>query len=200
MAVCHSNSASESLSLSTLDRLRANDQEAWHRLSEVFSPLVFYWVLKCGVQREDAQDVVQDVFRVVVMRIHDFQRDQPGSTFRGWLFAITKRKLATHWRRLHLSPQAVGGSESLRRFEQIEAQHEMDFDVDTGIEMLCHRVLELIRNEFSDTSWGIFTRVVLRLENPSAVAREMQVSVNTVYLTKSRILHRVRKEIGSLPQ
>lgn len=45
---------SESISPSTLGRLQANDPSAWERTSKLFSPLVFYWVLKAGVGREDA--------------------------------------------------------------------------------------------------------------------------------------------------
>jgi RNA polymerase sigma-70 factor (ECF subfamily) len=198
MVINRFNAESESLSLSTLDRLRIRDPRAWERLSTLFSPLVYYWVLKAGAQAEDAQDLVQEVFRVVLMRIDDFRRDRPGSTFRGWLFAITKNKLAAHRRRHLLAPRARGGSDAVRWFEQIEADDELEFDADSGIESLCHRVLTLINHEFNETDWTVFTRVVVEQRRPDEVAQDLQISVNSVYLAKSRILRRLRQEIGSL--
>lgn len=49
--------------------------------------------------------------------------------------------------------------------------------------------------EFSDAEVGAFRRQVFDQAKAGEVAREMQVSLNVVYLAKSRILARLR-EIG----
>lgn len=189
---------SRSISMSTLVRLRARDALAWIRLSQLFSPLVFHWVLKAGISGEDAQDVVQEVFRVVVTRIDDFDRDRPQATFRGWLFTITRNKVLAHRRRSSQAPRAIGGSDALRWFEQVEADEDLSFDAQSGMPSLCKRALSLIRHEFNDTAWTAFLRVVVERQQPTDVARDLEISVNTVYLSKSRILRRLREEIGSL--
>lgn len=142
---------------------------------------------------------MQEVFRAVVMRIGDFRRNRPGDTFRGWLFTITRHKLAAYWHRRKSVPPAVGGSESLRRLEAIEAQISSEVDANTGLELLCRRAMALVRSDFSDTAWAIFERVVIDEQRPADVARDLQVSVNMVYLTKSRVLRRLRQELRSLP-
>jgi RNA polymerase sigma-70 factor (ECF subfamily) len=58
--------------------------------------------------------------------------------------------------------------------------------------------VELIRSEFADKHWQAFFRVVVEGQAPVAVARDLQMSVNAVYLAKSRILHRVREEYADL--
>jgi RNA polymerase sigma-70 factor (ECF subfamily) len=189
---------SESVSLSTLQRLRLGDARAWTRLTTIFSPLVFHWVLKSQVNRQDAPDIVQEVFSVVAQRVAEFRRDQPGATFRGWLFSITRNKVLAYRRRSRTTAQPTGGSDARHFFEQLSEPAEPDFDADEGIESLCQRAIAFVREEFSERAWQAFSRVVIDDQPPDAVARELEISVNSVYLAKSRILRRLRQEIGSL--
>ncbi|HWA98634.1 MAG TPA: sigma-70 family RNA polymerase sigma factor [Pirellulales bacterium] len=177
--------------------MRCRDALAWSRFAALFAPLVFHWVLKTGVHGEDAKDVVQEVFRAVVTRIDDFRRDQPNSTFRGWLFTITRNKLLAHRHHVQCQPQAAGGSTARAVLEQV-AEPDLEFTDAEGLGPLCARALTLIRNEFSEASWQAFWRMVVDQQAPADVARELQISVNSAYLAKSRILRRLRQEIGSL--
>src|SRR5258708_39511416 len=71
-----------------LDRLRRNDdRDAWDRFVALYSPLLFEWARRNGVPHDDAADIVQNVLVLLVKRIQQFKQ-QPGGSFRGWLFAI----------------------------------------------------------------------------------------------------------------
>ena len=63
---------------------------------------------------------------------------------------------------------------------------------------LYHRGLELIRDQFAERTWGAFWRVVVDGRAAADVADEMGLSVNSVYLAKSRVLRRLREELGEL--
>src|SRR5437016_62499 len=76
--------------LSLLERVRAHNPEAWHRLFQLYQPLVLSWCLHSGVNATDAEDVAQEVFAAAAAALDRFHRDQPGDTFRGWLRAITR--------------------------------------------------------------------------------------------------------------
>lgn len=192
-----SSRSSGSVSLSTLERLQMQDPRAWSRLAAVFTPLVVHWVLKAGVRQQDAADVVQEVFRVVATRIRDFESGAPGATFRGWLFGIAHNKVLAYRRRMRNEPQALGGSDARLFFEQLADAPDLDFDADDGLDSLCHRAAALVRQECNGTMWQAFIRVVVDGHRPDLVATELGISVNSVYLAKSRILRRIRQEIGS---
>jgi RNA polymerase sigma-70 factor (ECF subfamily) len=61
-----------------------------------------------------------------------------------------------------------------------------------------NRLLELTQRYFSDESWEMFVRVAIRGESAETVARERGVSLNSVFIAKSRILRRLRTEAAGL--
>src|SRR5262245_29431146 len=67
---------SASTSSTLLERVRAQDQEAWQRLVHLYSPLVYGWCRRSGLQDADAADVGQEVFRDVAGAIAGFRRDR----------------------------------------------------------------------------------------------------------------------------
>ncbi|MGO9110952.1 MAG: RNA polymerase sigma factor [Thermoguttaceae bacterium] len=106
-----------STSSSLLDRVKANDQDAWRRLVKLYSPLVLFWCRRAGIPTDDRADVFQDVFRAVTRHIGNFQRERSGS-FRAWLRSIVSSKVADHFGR-HVAEIAAGGTEARRRLMEI---------------------------------------------------------------------------------
>src|SRR5205823_5013820 len=77
---------------SLLERLqRADEQTAWVRFVELYTPVLFAWARRLGLQAQDAADLVQEVFTVLVRKLPEFRYDRQKS-FRGWLRTITLNK------------------------------------------------------------------------------------------------------------
>src|SRR5438128_2738587 len=106
-------------SSSLLARVQAQEQAAWNRLVHLYSPLVFRWGRRAGLQEADALDVGQEVFQAVWRTVHKFHRDRPGATFRGWLRTITGSKVADFYRRRQHQPPAPGGSNAETLAQQL---------------------------------------------------------------------------------
>ena len=58
--------------------------------------------------------------------------------------------------------------------------------------------MEMIANEFEPASWQAFRRLTVDCVKPAAVAAELRISLNAVYLAKYRVLRRLRQEIAGL--
>ncbi len=190
--------AASSLSTALLAGLQAQADEAWGRLIRLYGPVVYAWCKRRGLQPSDAEDITQEVFRVVLLRITDFRREQPGSTFRGWLWTITRNKTGDYLRRRQAQPQPAGGSEAREQLEQLAAESRPnDDDPEAGAERLLYRrALDLIRSEFEPPTWEAFWRIVVDGQRPADVAPATGLSLNAVYLAKSRVLRRLREELG----
>jgi RNA polymerase sigma-70 factor (ECF subfamily) len=184
-------------SLTLLERVRGRDGEAWRRLVHLYGPLVIRWCNSSGVRGQDADDVQQEVFQAVAAGVETFRRDRPGDTFRGWLRVITRRKVLDHFRRRDRHPEAQGGTDAQRQLQQI-AEQDLPDDTAEDLTGLYHRALELVRGEFEARTWEAFWRVTVEGQSPDLIAADLGITPATVRKAKSRVLHRLRQEIGDL--
>ena len=183
-----------------LDRARVRDQEAWQRLVHLYSPLVYRWCRRAGLQEADAADVGQEVFQAVARALADFRHERPGDSFRGWLRTITRNKVRDFARRRRADVAGPGGSDAQRRLRQVaeEGPAEGEDAPDEDAHLVYRRAVELILAEFEERTRLAFWRVVLEKRPVAAVAQELNMTTNAVYLAKSRILRRIRDEFAGL--
>jgi len=60
------------------------------------------------------------------------------------------------------------------------------------------RALELMRADFQPVTWQACWEFVVRDRPAAEVAAELGITINTVYLAKSRVLRRLREELAGL--
>ena len=187
-------------SLTLLDRARANEADAWARLVTLYIPLVRHWCLVGGLQPTDVDDVVQEVCRAALSGLANFRRDRPGDTFRGWLRTITRTALALHFRRRARVPVASGGSAAFARIQEVPdpAPELPEDDPSDEIRGLHRRALELVRGEFEDRTWQMFWLTAVEDRASADVAARFGVTPVAVRKARSRVLRRIREEIGDL--
>jgi RNA polymerase sigma-70 factor (ECF subfamily) len=195
--------SSAATSRSLLERVRADDAAAWDRLVTLYAPLVWHWCRRWHLQDDDTADVFQEVFQAVVTHITQFRKDNPGDTFRGWLRTITHNKVHDHFRRQGRQPEGVGGTDAQVRLAQLPQQPTPGDDSAAeggGERHLLYRALDLIRSEFEDRTWLAFWRTAVEGRLPRDVGAELAMSPGAVRVAKSRVLQRLREELGDLGQ
>ncbi len=173
---------------------------AWDRMTLLYTPLVYFWCRKQYVPEQDIPDVVQDVFRTVAANITKFRKDRPGDTFRGWLRTIVRTRSADYFRKQQHQPMASGGSEAQHRFTQLSdgISDESESAEDQVQHALFLRALELVRADFQDKTWKAFWRVVVDGRTPKEAAEELSMQPGAVRVAKSRVLQRLRRDLGEL--
>jgi RNA polymerase sigma-70 factor (ECF subfamily) len=188
-----------STSSTLLARVKSRDQDAWRRLVRIYGPLVGFWLRRSHLQPEDADDVFQEIFQAVAKGVGQFEKAQPGSTFRGWLRTITRNKLADHFRRGQRESAAVGGTDAGRRMEQVqEPTEDTDVAEEEALKELRKRVMDLMEAEFEPRTWQMFWRVTAEGQAVKDVAADLGVTPGAVRVAKSRVLQRLREELRSL--
>jgi RNA polymerase sigma-70 factor, ECF subfamily len=189
-----------SISSTLLEQVRAQRPEAWQRLVQLYSPVVYHWCRQGGLSRDDAPDVVQDVFADLVRDIGGFRRERSGDSFAAWLRTVTRNKVINHFRRRVGRPAAQGGTDAYVRLQQVPETSELSESAPPGeVNKLVTPVgLKLLRAEFEDRTWEAFWRATFQHEPPARIALEMGMSIDAVYQAKSRILRRLRRELDGL--
>ena len=177
--------------VSLLERLRnPEDQSAWGRFVDLYTPLLCYWGRRAELQEPDIADLVQDVFQTLVRKLPEFTYDR-GGTFRGWLRTI----LLNQWR-----------TTVRRRVERpLEEGHEVAdrADPDEAIEkeyrdFLVSRALHIMKTDFQPTTWQACWEHVVCDRPVAEVAAKLGISVKAVYLAKARVVRRLRQELEGL--
>ena len=102
-------------------------------------------------------------------------------------------------RRQKTSAQPIGGTEGQLRMTDVPFdESSLDELTEDGFGGLYQRALDLIRVEFQPKSWTAFWQVVIEGRSAINVAAELDLSPNAVYIAKSRVLSRLREELGDL--
>jgi RNA polymerase sigma-70 factor (ECF subfamily) len=182
-----------------LERVKVDDEAAWHRLIDLYAPLVYRWCRRDGLPEQDAADVFQDVFQSVAVHIADFRKEKQGDTFRGWLRTITRNKVRDQFRRSRRQPAGEGGSEALLRLSALPEALPPDGDDSSEEEAdggLFGQALSLIRSEFEPRTWQAFWLTAVEGRSPDDISGELAMSPGAVRVAKSRVLRRLREELG----
>jgi RNA polymerase sigma-70 factor (ECF subfamily) len=187
-------------SVSLLDRLRRKepDDADWLRLQDIYLPLIRKWLGRVPDLGDEAPDVAQDVFVVLVREVPHFERRRKGS-FRAWLRQITVNRVRNHRKRCGRAP-AVGFDPAAGFLDRLEdpagdLAQEWDRDHDRHV---FDKLVRVVRPDFQPASWVAFQRCVLDGVPVSRAAAELGLTENAVLQAKYRVLKRLREEAGQL--
>ena len=190
-----------STSASLLDRLRADPQSAaWRNLVELYEPLIRAWLHRHEGWSQDADDLVQEVLTVVVRKLPEFEHNGRTGAFRAWLRTITVNCLRDHWRAKRGRPAATGDTDIQQLLTQLEdpgsdSSRLWDQEHDRHV---TRKLLEMIRRDFEPKTWKAFERTALDEQPAAAVAAELGMTSNAVFIARSRVLARLRQEAAGL--
>lgn len=187
-----------STSRSLLARVRAAEEDAWERVVDLYAPLVMHWLRQARLSDADAADVFQDTFQAVATHIERFRSERPGDSFRGWLRTITRNKVIDHVRRRGREPIGAGGSSVQRRLNELALPETEPASDAPAVRGLLLRALDGVRPHFRERTWLAFWRTAVEGRPHADVAEELGLSPGALRVAKSRVLQRLRAELGEL--
>ena len=144
---------------SLLAGLRNQEDSAWCRLVEMWTPLIYGHCRRRGFVSEDADDITQCVFVRVYSGLPGFERDGLGKRFRYWIMAITRNEIADFCRRNSNAPRATGGSDCRVILENLPALSDESSGDWCQPAQLLSRALDVIQADFQPKNWQAFELV-----------------------------------------
>ncbi|MGL6073449.1 MAG: RNA polymerase sigma factor [Fimbriiglobus sp.] len=181
--------------VSLLGRLRdPADAASWELFVRTYGAAVYHFCRRRGLQDSDAVDLVQDVLVQVMVSIRTFDYDPSRGRFRDWLGAVTRSKLARHWRR-SARPDHGDSAQDPDEIPMNGVDPEWTSELDAH---LLHVAIESIQSAFDPTNWKAFERTWVHSESAVDVAASLGIPVAQVYVAKSRIAKRLAEEMHHL--
>lgn len=182
---------------SLLMRLRdRQDDEAWKDFVRLYGPLVYRFARRRGLQDADAADLTQEVLRSVSGSVAGF--DPGKGLFRGWLFTVAHRRLYDYMQIRQAQPVGMGDQVTQEMLADVPARDDEAFWDREYERQLFNIAAEQIRAAFSDATWQAFWRTAVAGESGQEVAESLGISVAAVYLAKSRVMVKLKREIARL--
>jgi RNA polymerase sigma-70 factor (ECF subfamily) len=165
----------------------------------LYRPLVLFWCGRAGLPPSDAEDVSQEVLASVAGSLDSFRSDRPGSTFRGWLRVITRNAVLAHARRNNGRPRAEGGEAAWERLQGVaDPLAGTDGEETAEIDRLYRGAVGQVRVEFEERTWQAFWRTAIEGRSPASLVEELGMSVPAIRQARSRVLRRLKQEMGDL--
>ena len=178
----------------------AADAAAWDEFTAVYGPLVYRLARRRGLQPADADDLVQEVLTAVARSVEDWLSNPNRGPFRAWLLAIARNLTINFLTRPRTRAMCTGDSSVARRL----AQHAANGDAASEFELEYRREVfrwaaEQVRAAVTEKTWEAFWRTSVEEQPVGAVAMQLQMSVGSVYIAKSRVMARLRELIQRMP-
>lgn len=168
-----------------------DDSKAWESFCDVYSPLLYDYCRKRGVQASDSADVVQEVLLRVAKGILKFDYDPARGRFRDWLYRIVYNEICRLAKRNKQSHLLRPASESVQPREDRQWNEHFHSHI-------LKTALTRIKCRFEPETWQAFLEVWLNNQPANQVAEKMGRSIDFVYMSKSRVTKRLRLEVEQL--
>lgn len=179
-------------------RLRDHDdREAWEEFVQLYRPVIVRTARLKGMQSADAEDLAQQVLAALANAIERFEYDPDRAKFRTWLHRIATNAILNALQRG--VPDRGSGDNDIRSFLE---QRPARSDVDSGVLSTEYRrevfqqAAERIRGEFSESTWNSFWFTAVEGIDVDTVAKELGRTRGSIYASRSRVMKRLREEIG----
>lgn len=172
---------------SLLVQLRDLDESAWREFFALYTPAVFRYALRRGLQANDAEDITQEVLVEVARSIKSFEYQPDKGRFRDWLGTIVRRRLARFWNSTQPCSQLL---DDTTYTSQDHAQWCDDYQT-----TVLASAMDNVKHRFAEVTWQIFECVWKNGEPTSTVAQRFGVPIEVVYNAKSRVLKQLEAEV-----
>jgi RNA polymerase sigma-70 factor, ECF subfamily len=182
-------------SLTLLEAIKdSEDYQAWNRFVSRYTPMITSFAKRFCLDASDVDDVGQETLLSFLRNYRQGQYDQNKGKLRSWLFGIAHHKVIDIQRRKNREIVIPDERSSTGFFAKIESSDEMakvwDEEWQRSILRAC---MEEVAKEMNPQTLSAFEFYVIRQWPVEAVTRHLEISSNTVYIAKNRVLNRIRK-------
>jgi RNA polymerase sigma-70 factor (ECF subfamily) len=186
-----------------LEDLRAGvGERAWREFFRRYSPLLLTFARRLGLNDADAPDAVQETLLAVyqIFRAMTEPFDRSRARFKTWLCGVAKNKIRDLQRR-QSRRERIEGLQAPEGFE------EMAIEADTGMDELFEQewrrnqlwiCLDTVAKETDPAVYQAFELYAVHGQRPEQVAALLGVTRNAVYISKCKVLRRVKALLAEL--
>lgn len=166
---------------------------AWSEFASTYQPLIIRICQKKGLQYADSVDATQEVLSRVSRAIERFQPQVDRTSFRPWLYRITRNVVADYFRKQGKTNQELGADDYLSMIEASPANEESaEFRIEYQKQIFLVIARE-VSKQVKPQTWQAFWKTEVERRPVTEVAADLEMNAGAVCVARSRVLARLRK-------
>lgn len=179
--------------LSLIVKIRdAGDEDAWSEFVQIYQPVVQRFVRRHGLQYADAVEITQEVLSRVAKSIESWDANHQKSTFRGWLYRITRNITIDFLRKKKIERQRMASSDAGLSQVADMGNNDQSQEFDREFEkQVFYWAAEKLKPSFKPANWQAFWMSTIDGVPVIDVAKQLQMTPGNVYVARSRIMSRL---------
>ncbi|HUE13474.1 MAG TPA: sigma-70 family RNA polymerase sigma factor [Planctomycetaceae bacterium] len=176
----------------------AQNAQAWEEFARLYQPVVYRLARRRGFQHADAEELVQEVMLAVARAVERWVPDRERGRFRDWLHRIARNLMVNFLtRRKH---QVWGtGKTDMQQLLEVECDAEsavsQKFEVEYRREAF-RAAARQVQQDVKESTWQAFWLSTIDDLPAAEVARQLGMSIGSVYIARSRVMARLRREVN----
>lgn len=181
--------------LSLIVRLQCEQDElAWREFVSQYEMFLQQIVRRQGVPEALVSDAVQQILMAITKSLESWKDDGKEGSFRRWMHTVARHVVVRFMTRERKQATGAGGSDPLLALQAIESPPDKHLLQQYEHELIVWAA-EQVRHDFLSTSWTAFWATTIEHRPVDEVARDLQVSPGSIYMSRSRIMASIRKKI-----
>ena len=179
--------------LSLIVKIRdAGDEDAWSEFVQIYQPVVQRFVRRHGLQYADAVEITQEVLSRVAKSIESWDANHQKSTFRGWLYRITRNITIDFLRKKKIERQRMASSDAGLSQVADMGNNDQSQEFEREFEkQVFYWAVEKLKPSFKPANWQAFWMSTIDGVPVIDVAKQLQMTPGNVYVARSRIMSRL---------
>ena len=179
---------------SLIARLKGErNEDAWAEFVCTYEPFLRRLVARRGVPQRHVADATQQVLVAIARSVDGWQDDGDTASFRRWLKGVARNVTIRFMSREQREVGGQGGTDLLELLANVpDATDEQAWKYEYELVLWA---AEQVRSEFLESSWRAFWETLVRGRPVAEVAAELGVTPGSIYMSRSRILARIRTKV-----
>jgi RNA polymerase sigma factor (sigma-70 family) len=178
--------------------VRLKDQRnepAWVDFLRAYEPFLIQLVRRRGTPERHVADVTQQLLIAIAQSVGGWSDDGKPASFRRWLSRVARNVVIKFMIRERRQVSGQGGTGFLEQLQRVPDTAESEEHAGQYEHELIVWAAEQVRGDFRETSWKAFWATQIEGRTVADVAAELGVSPGSIYMSRSRILARIRAKI-----
>jgi RNA polymerase sigma-70 factor (ECF subfamily) len=176
-------------------RLKGERNElAWTEFVSTYESFLRQLVGRQGVAERDVADVTQQILTAIAHSVEGWQDDGNPASFRRWLHQVARNVVIKFLVRERRQVRGRGGTDFCELLQHVPQQPGEDQLRAYEHELVVWAARQ-VHEEFQESSWKAFWETLVAGRAVGDVAKELGVTPGSIYMSRSRIMARIRTKI-----